>query len=292
MECKASSSRSRIPTCSRTRRSWCSSPSTATRLAGASTMLADATDIAGCDAYVQHTVGVGRADETTSPGHAYHWQVQEMCYDLLNSFRNQPVFDSRPTRIPSSATGAIPSVHTRAALWQGGLRHQAAQTSWVWEEPTEPALLDGVSYGRKHRAAGRAELDLNRLSQKISSRPSTVHRHESRMLYSPACIYWDARYTVHAHALHGHQLHGREDHVLSVSDNWRRIAGRRSSGSSRRGPRTSPIRRVTAWPRLSPTRRARSPGRRGMPQVQPELPGQGLGQLPPTTGKPRDPDFR
>lgn len=155
---------------------------------------ADATDIAGCDSYVQQTVGVGPLDETTSPGYAYHWQVQEMCYDLLNSFHNQPVFNSENHPMPNaSGAGRISSVQTRAAIWQGGLHHQAAETTWVWEEPTDPSFLDSIFLRPKNIwAAGRALLDLNRLAEEVAA----INRAPARiaLLYSPACVYWDAHY--------------------------------------------------------------------------------------------------
>ena len=49
--------------------------------------------------------GVGPLDESSDKDFMYHWQVQEMCYDLLHSFNNQPVFNSENHPMPN-ATGA------------------------------------------------------------------------------------------------------------------------------------------------------------------------------------------
>ena len=80
-------------------------------------------------------------DETASKEFMYHWQVEEMGYDLLHSFRNQPVFNSENHPIPN-ATGQYeyPMRHTRAVMWQGGLHHMGASTTWVWEQAKEDSL--------------------------------------------------------------------------------------------------------------------------------------------------------
>ncbi len=128
---------------------------------------ADATDIAGCDAYSQMLSGVGPLDETTPDEYMYHWQVEEMSYDLLHSFRNQPVFNSENHPI-ANATGAyrFPSRQSRAVFWQGGLHNQGAMTTWVWQEANDPSLLHSIYY-RPAYCWGQqraALLDLNRLA--------------------------------------------------------------------------------------------------------------------------------
>jgi hypothetical protein len=155
---------------------------------------ADATDIAGCDAYAQIGSGVGPLDETAPDDYAYHWQVQELCYDLLHSFRNQPVFNSENHPMPN-ATGAYrwPSKQMRAVMWQGGLHHQGATTTWAWEEATADALLHTV-YFRPAQvwAQGRAMMDLNRLSSEVTA----INRAAPTVaiLYSPASRFWEKDY--------------------------------------------------------------------------------------------------
>ena len=159
---------------------------------------ADATDIAGCDAYAHYgpAGGIGPLDESTSSDYAYHWQVEEMSYDLLNSFRNQPVFNSENHPMPNAA-GAykFPSRHTRAVMWQGGLHHQGATTTWVWEEAKDPSLNDSIYFRPANAwAQGRALLDLNRLADEVTA----INRAPARVaiLYSPASRFWEKDYAV------------------------------------------------------------------------------------------------
>ncbi len=159
---------------------------------------ADATDIAGCDAYAHYgpAGGVGPLDESTSSDYAYHWQVEEMSYDLLNSFRNQPVFNSENHPMPNAA-GAykFPSRHTRAVMWQGGLHHQGATTTWVWEEAKDPSLNDSIYFRPANVwAQARALLDLNRLADEVTA----INRAPARVaiLYSPASRFWQKDYAV------------------------------------------------------------------------------------------------
>ena len=155
-----------------------------------------ATDLAGCDAYAQMFAGVGPLDETTSKEYAYHWQVQQMFYDLLHSFRGQPVFNSENHPMPN-ASGAyrFPPAQTRAAMWQGGLHHQGATTTWAWEEASHDSLLHTIYFRPAHVwAHGRAFLDLNRLSAEVTA----INRAPARvaMLYSPASRFWEPGYGV------------------------------------------------------------------------------------------------
>jgi hypothetical protein len=155
-----------------------------------------ATDIAGCDAYAQVGVGVGPLDESTSKEYVYNWQVEEMSYDLLNSFRNQPVFNSENHPMPN-ATGAYrwPTRHTRAVMWQGGLHHMGASTTWAWEEAEADSLLHSIYFRPAHIwQHSRAFLDLNRLTAEVTAinrAPATV-----AIVYSPASRYWQNDYSV------------------------------------------------------------------------------------------------
>ncbi len=155
---------------------------------------AAATDIAGCDAYSQMLSGTGPLDESAPDDYAYHWQVEEMCYDLLHSFRNQPVFNSENHPI-ANATGAyrFPSRQSRAAIWQGGLHHQGATTTWVWEEAHEPSLLHSIYYRPAYCwGQQRALLDLNRLGDEVTA----INRAKPTVaiVYSPASRFWEKDY--------------------------------------------------------------------------------------------------
>jgi hypothetical protein len=138
--------------------------------------------------------GVGPLDETASKEFTYHWQVEEMGYDLLHSFKNQPVFNSENHPIPN-ATGQYeyPMRHTRAVMWQGGLHHMGASTTWVWEQAKEDSLLDSIYFRPSNIwGQGRAFLDLNRLSDEVTA----INRAKPTVaiLYSPASIFWEKDY--------------------------------------------------------------------------------------------------
>jgi hypothetical protein len=152
------------------------------------------TDIAGCDSYAQMIAGVGPLDEKTSKEYAYHWQVQEMNYDLLHSFKNQPVFNSENHPIENS-NGAYryPAKQVRAVMWQGGLHHQGATTTWAWDEGRDPSLMHTI-YFRPAYIWGqqRGLLDLNRLSDEVTA----INRAQPTVaiLYSPASRFWEKDY--------------------------------------------------------------------------------------------------
>ncbi|HTL29361.1 MAG TPA: beta-galactosidase [Tepidisphaeraceae bacterium] len=157
---------------------------------------ADATDIGGCDAYSQIFSPVGGLDDTSSKDFAYYWQVEELCYDLLNSFRNQTVFNSEAHPNPNAAgTYPFPAAHSRASIWQGAMHHQGAETTWVWEEAVDPAgsLNDSVFFRPANiQGSGRAILDLNRLGTEVAAindSPANV-----ALLYSQPSIIWQDGY--------------------------------------------------------------------------------------------------
>jgi hypothetical protein len=156
----------------------------------------EATDIAGCDAYSQVFGAPGALDETSSKDYAYYWQVEELCYDLLNSFRNQPVFNSEAHPI-GNATGAypFPASHMYASIWQGAMHHQGAETTWVWEEAVDPAgsLNDSVYFRPALiQGSGRAVLDLNRLGKYVSAINSSSPK--VALLYSQPSLIWQDGY--------------------------------------------------------------------------------------------------
>ena len=146
-------------------------------------LMCRATDLAGCDAYAF----MGGA-------YAYDWPGNEFFYDLLHSFRGQGVFNSENHVIPDGASPYhIPMGHTRSVLWQGGLHHQIATTIWVWEQAADPSL-GGSIYFRPANVygAGRAMLDLNRLSPEVTAINTAKPR--VALLYSQPSIFWEEKY--------------------------------------------------------------------------------------------------
>ncbi|MDR1284536.1 MAG: beta-galactosidase [Opitutaceae bacterium] len=148
-------------------------------------LICEITDLAGndCWAYWQ-----------SSRGYAYNWQLEEMWYDLLHSFRGQPVYNSENHLVKDGALPAsIPPGHTYSVLWQGALHNQAATAIWVWQEPLNPAL-EGSIYLRPGNtwAAGRAMLDINRLGHEIR----TIARAKApvAILYSVSSAFWQKNY--------------------------------------------------------------------------------------------------
>ena len=140
------------------------------------------TDIAGCDNYVR-----GAATLTSWPG-------ADLYYDLLNSFRNQPVFNSETHFIPDGFPPQhIPWENSRAVMWQGALHHLGASTIWVWEEPGPGGLLGSI-YLRPANifGVGRALLDANRLSNEVTA--INQARPRVALLYSQPSIFWEKDY--------------------------------------------------------------------------------------------------
>ena len=147
-------------------------------------MFCDATDLAGCDAYAFPAAN----NET------YNWMGEEFYYDLLYSFRHQPVFNSENHVIPDgSPPNHLPWAATRAAIWQGGLHHQTASTIWVWEEAADMSLAGSI-YFRPANAYGadRAMLDLNRFPAEAAAIDQLPPR--VALLYSPSSIFWENTY--------------------------------------------------------------------------------------------------
>ena len=168
-------------------------------------MFCGATDIAGCDAYAffrgDLLARFQRGDmltpqiaATLPEDYAYGWQGDELFYDLLHSFSNQTVFNSENHVIPDGSPARhIPPEHTRAAFWQGGLHHQGATTTWVWEDSQDNGLAGSIYFRPANAyAEGCALLDLNRLSREVTAiNGQTPH---VAILYSPPSIFWEADY--------------------------------------------------------------------------------------------------
>lgn len=146
-------------------------------------LMCNATDIAGCDAYAFAT-----GDRT------YDWMGQEFFYDLMYSFRHQPVFNSENHVVPDgSGPGHIPWPITRAQFWQGGLHHQTVTTTWVWEEAADNSLSGSIYFRPANiYGAGRAMLELNQYAHEAAA----INTIEPRvaLLYSPASVFWEDAY--------------------------------------------------------------------------------------------------
>ncbi len=141
-------------------------------------------DFAGCDAYA-----LPAADCKT-----YDWFGHEFWYDLLNSFHNQPVFNSENHIIADGAGPAhIPATMTRAQFWQDALHHQAATTTWVWEKAADTSLCGSIYYRPANTyGAGRAFIDINRFADEVAA----INRAPARvaLLYSQPSIFWEEKY--------------------------------------------------------------------------------------------------
>ena len=146
-------------------------------------LMCHATDVAGCDAYA-------------FPGgaYAYDWLGHEFFYDLLHSFRGQPVFNSENHVIPDNWPPAHISMnHTRSVMWQDGLHHEGSTTIWVWERASDPSLAGSIYFRPANvYGAGRAMLDLNRLAPEVAALNAAKPR--IGLLYSPPSIFWEPKY--------------------------------------------------------------------------------------------------
>lgn len=146
-------------------------------------MFCAATDLAGCDAYA-----FANGEKT------YDWIGQEFFYDLLHSFRGQPVFNSENHVIPDGAGPSyIPWSVTRAQFWQGGLHHQGSTTTWVWEEAADTSLSGSIYFRPANvYGAGRAMLELNKFAPQAAALNGLHPR--VALLYSPPSIFWEEAY--------------------------------------------------------------------------------------------------
>jgi hypothetical protein len=149
-------------------------------------LICQATDLAGCDAYAPYSWHSGP--------YVYDFLGQELFYDLLHSFRGQSVFNSE-NHLSTDGSGPahVPMNHTRSVLWQGGLHHQGSTTIWVWEMSTDPSLSGNIYFRPANIFnAGRAMLDLNRLSPEVTAINNAKPR--VALLYSPPSIFWEDKY--------------------------------------------------------------------------------------------------
>ncbi|MDR1282576.1 MAG: beta-galactosidase, partial [Opitutaceae bacterium] len=148
-------------------------------------LMCEITDLAGNDA---------SAWPAPWSEYSYNWLHSTLWYDLLHSFRGQPVFNSENHLIRDGTPPEhIPPAHTRTVLWQGALHHMPLTTIWVWNEGGTPAL-EGSIYFRPANisAASRTMFDLRRLAapvSAISAAPAKV-----ALLYSITSLYWNDDY--------------------------------------------------------------------------------------------------
>jgi hypothetical protein len=144
----------------------------------------DLSDVAGCDAYA-----LPSADFKS-----YDWFGHEFWYDLLNSFHDQPVFNSE-NHIIADGTGPlhIPRTMTRAQFWQDAIHHQGATTTWVWERAIDTSLLGSIYYRPANTyGAGRAFIDIDRFAGEVAA--INLARPRVALLYSQPSIFWEGKY--------------------------------------------------------------------------------------------------
>lgn len=195
-------------------------------------LICEITDLAGndCWAYPQ-----------SASGNAYSWKLMDMWYDLLHSFRGQPVFNSENHLIKDGAlANSIPPEHTYSVLWQGALHHQGATTIWVWNEPVN-ASLEGSIYLRPGNtwSAGKAMLDLNRLGPEV--RAVATQKAPVAILYSVTSAFWEPDYEPALMSLYT---------TLSLLGHQVTFISERQLAAGRRSPANDSI-RLIALPRAT-----------------------------------------
>ncbi len=150
-------------------------------------LICGATDLAGNDC----------AAVLTSD-YAFNWLPMEMGYDLLHSFKNQPVVNSE-NHIDYDPVGADylngypPAGHIRGVLWQSALHHLSATAIWNWAEPTDRVRSGHINLRPANiYSAGKTMFDINRLAEEITAinqSPPAV-----ALLYSVPSIFWQEDY--------------------------------------------------------------------------------------------------
>jgi hypothetical protein len=142
------------------------------------------TDLAGNDSYFYYDGGA----------YAYQWQGQEIWYELLHSFRGQPVLDSEIhflREVPEPV--AVPSACTRAMIWQGALHHRVAAEIWVWSDVQFGGMEGNITlHPANLYAAGQAALDLNRLAEPVAA----INQAEPdvALVFSMSSVFWQDDY--------------------------------------------------------------------------------------------------
>ena len=146
---------------------------------------ADFTEIAGCDS---HFWGHG----PDSP-YVFDWVNGYLSYDLLHSFRGQPVFNSENHVVRDNQQSRLERGHMYTAMFQSALHNGRMSAMWVWEAPIAGSLGGNISI----RPAsiyehGEAAFDLSRLNQEVDALALTPPR--VALVYSPTSIIWQPTY--------------------------------------------------------------------------------------------------
>ncbi len=144
-------------------------------------LICNVSELAGCDA---------RAYTTPDGEFALDWHEQEMWYDLLHSFRGQPIINTEFHVIPNGFQQEIPGKHVRTALWQSALHHVAFSTFWIWDKPIHRHFEASI-YLRPMVVAEtqRTMLDMRRLAPELSALGDAPKR--VALLYSTPSLFWD-----------------------------------------------------------------------------------------------------
>lgn len=144
-------------------------------------MMCLATDLAGCDS---------RFYPTPDGEFMLDWHTQTIWFDLLHSFRNQPVINTEHHVIPNGLKESIPPKHVRAGLWQSALHHLQFSTMWIWDEPIH-RHFEGSIYLRPAVVAEtqRTMLDARRLAVELAAVADAPKR--VALLYSTSSLFWD-----------------------------------------------------------------------------------------------------
>jgi len=150
------------------------------------------TDLTGCDG----GMGPGDPNPNNKAGWAFTWYLGELQYDILRSFRHQPVANSENHIINDGYQPQVPMDYLRSAMWQMALHGQGETAIWEFGDANR-----GGDGGIKLRpadvfGAGRAWLDARRCASIVAAVVrATPH---IAILYSRDSLYWqkkDASYT-------------------------------------------------------------------------------------------------
>jgi hypothetical protein len=152
-------------------------------------LISNITDIAGNDG--------GMGYHKTGRYALRGWEKLSAWYDLLHSFKGQPVFNSETHfHGDNQAKNRTPSEYPYTPLWLAALRHVGASTQWVYEKPKpRDEYLAGSIYTRPLSlfSSGRALLDINRFARELAL--FNTQKAEVAILYSPTSIFWNENYS-------------------------------------------------------------------------------------------------
>jgi hypothetical protein len=101
---------------------------------------------------------------------ACSWRDETMFYDLEASMRTAPVVNTEDHLIVDRDQLPVPAGHTYTVLWQAAIHRLGASMVWVWDRTYDrKSDFEGSILHRPENveAAGRAHLDLMRLSEQV-----------------------------------------------------------------------------------------------------------------------------